>query len=71
LEILRFSEGEVNDSPLIGIHFAEDKWRTARAYSVCSELGHRAEFGLPSCTKAFDIANKPLALGQLASKGLV
>jgi hypothetical protein len=71
LEILRFSEGEVNNSPLIRIHFAEDKCGSARAYSVCSKLGHRAELGFPGCTKAFDIANKPLALCQLASKGLV
>jgi hypothetical protein len=71
LEILRLSEGEVNDSPLIRVHFAEDKWGSTRAYSIRSELGHRAEFGLSSCTKAFDIANKPLALGQFSSKGLV
>jgi hypothetical protein len=71
LKILRLSEGEVDDSPLIRVHFAEDKRRSGRAYPVGSELGHGPEFRLASRAEAFYITHQPLTLSQLAPKGLV
>jgi hypothetical protein len=60
----------VNYSTFIGVHFTEYEWCTASADSISCELGHRTQFGLARCAKAFDITNHPLALGKFSSKRL-
>jgi hypothetical protein len=60
----------VNNSPLIRVHLAEDKWRPARADTIRCVVSHRAKFRFARRTKAFNVANESLTLREHPSKCL-
>ena len=60
----------MNYSPLVGIHFTEDKRRTRGANALCREVCHRAQFRFASRAKPFNVTDQALALGKLSSESL-